>query len=201
MGSVTTDSIVKEFLGAGPAGGGGKIDSGEGSYSNRGALDIDTQPMMEVNGVEEDADSGKNQLAEFTDRVKYIPLRLTFEERKLLRLCEAALDVSEYTDKVDILSWKNKTGRIHEQIRDICAVLSGLAVAANYEVGQKMIKDRSFEDNAEYFADVFEIGRRHKILNPERMRTDYGKLIHLLMDSQSSEVQRLLEFQLVKRVS
>ena len=85
--------------------------------------------------------------------------------------------------------------------RDICAVLSGLAVAANYEVGQKMIKDRSFEDNAEYFADVFEIGRRHKILNPERMRTDYGKLIHLLMDSQSPEVQRLLEFQLVKRVS
>ena len=64
-----------------------------------------------------------------------------------------------------------------------------------------MIKDRSFEDNAEYFATVFEIGRRHKILNPERMRTDYGKLIHLLMDSQSSEVQRLLEFQLVKRVS
>ena len=85
--------------------------------------------------------------------------------------------------------------------RDICAVLSGLAVAANYEVGQKMIKDRSFEDNAEYFATVFEIGRRHKILNPERMRTDYGKLIHLLMDSQSPEVQRLLEFQLVKRVS
>ena len=74
-------------------------------------------------------------------------------------------------------------------------------MAANYEVGQKMIKDRSFEDNAEYFATVFEIGRRHKILNPERMRTDYGKLIHLLMDSQSPEVQRLLEFQLVKRVS
>ena len=32
------------------------------------------------------------------------------------------------------------------------------------------------------------------------MRTDYGKLIHLLMDSQSPEVQRLLEFRLVKRV-
>jgi len=69
------------------------------------------------------------------------------------------------------------------------------------KLGKKMIKDRSFEDNAEYFATVFEIGRRHKILNPERMRTDYGKLIHLLMDSQSPEVQRLLEFRLVKRVS
>ena len=51
MGGVTTDSMVKEFLGAGPEGGGGKIGSGEGSYSNRGALDIDTQPMMEEVGL------------------------------------------------------------------------------------------------------------------------------------------------------
>ena len=108
--------------------------------------------------------------------------------------------VSEYTDKVDILTWKSKTGRIHEQIRDICAILSGLAVAADYEVGQKMIKDRSFEQNSEYFSSVFEIGRRHKILNPECMRTDYGKLVHMLMDSQNPDIQRLLEFKLVKKV-
>ena len=44
------------------------------------------------------------------------------------------MQVSEYVDKVDILTWKSKTGRIHEQIRDICAILSGLAVAADYEV-------------------------------------------------------------------
>lgn len=157
--------------------------------------------MAQVNGSDEEVDSGKNQLAEFTERVKYIPLRLTFGERKLLRLCEAALNVSEYTDKVDILTWKSKTGRIHEQLRDICAILSGLAVAADYEVGQKMIKDRSFEDNSEYFASVFEIGRRHKILNPECMRTDYGKLVHMLMDSQNPDIQRLLEFKLVKKVT
>ena len=69
------------------------------------------------------------------------------------------------------------------------------------KVGQKMIKDRSFEDNAEFFSTVFEIGRRHKILNPECMRTDYGKLIHMLMDSQNPDIQRLLEFKLVKRVT
>ena len=124
----------------------------------RGALDIDTSSSsMETNGVAEEASSG--QQAEFIERVKYIPLRLTLSERKSLRLCEAALNVSEYTDKVDILTWKSKTGRIHEQLKDICAILSGLAVAADYEVGQKMIKDRSFEQNSEYFSSVFEIGK------------------------------------------
>ena len=73
-------------------------------------------------------------------------------------------------------------------------------MAADYEVGQKMIKDRSFEQNSDYFSSVFEIGRRHKILNPECMRTDYGKLVHMLMDSQNPDIQRLLEFKLVKKV-
>ena len=81
------------------------------------------------------ASSQQSQMQEFIERTKYIPIRLTFPQRKLLRLCEATLNVSEYTDKVDILTWKSKTGRIHEQIRDICAILSGLAVAADYEVG------------------------------------------------------------------
>lgn len=198
------ESMIKDFLGPMPD---------ENSTSAKGPVDVD---MMDDNETfTANSKSSTNNLTnsffsskkvkeanvDLIERSKHVPLRLTLEQRKVLRLCEAALDVSEYTDKVDVLSWKSKTGRIHEQIRDICAVLSGLAVAADYEVGQKMIKDRSFEDNAEYFATVFEIGRRHKILNPERMRTDYGKLIHLLMDSQSPEVQRLLEFRLVKRVS
>jgi len=199
------DSMINEFLGPSPD---------LNSSNVKGPVDVDMIEESEVSNASNKS-SSSNSLAnsffsskkvkeanvDLIERSKHVPLRLTIEQRKVLRLCEAALDVSEYTDKVDVLSWKSKTGRIHEQIRDICAVLSGLAIAADYEVGQKMIKDRSFEDNAEYFATVFEIGRRHKILNPERMRTDYGKLIHLLMDSQSPEVQRLLEFRLVKRVS
>merc|ERR1719342_1402994 len=142
---VTAEAMVKEFLGPAPLGG-DKIKGGEGSFSNRGALVIDTTMDQSEPG-----NSQQSQMQEFIDRTKYIPIRLDLSERKLLRLCEAALNVSEYTDKVDILTWKSKTGRIHEQIRDICAILSGLAVAADYEVGQKMIKDRSFEDNAEFF--------------------------------------------------
>jgi len=195
---VSAASLVKEFLGAGPD---DKIGKEVAGFQSRGALDVDMSTEMEVNGETEVEGAGvSSQLAEFEDRTKYIPLRLTFSERKILRLCEATLNVSEYTDKVDILSWKSKTGRIHEQLKDVCSILSGLAVASDYEVGQKMIKDRNFEDNAEYFATVFEIGRRHKILNPECMRTDYGKLIHMLMDSQNPDIQRLLEFKFVRKV-
>ena len=46
------------------------------------------------------ADAGST----FLERTKWIPLRLDYEERKSLRLCEAALNVSEYVGRV--LSWE-----------------------------------------------------------------------------------------------
>jgi hypothetical protein len=102
----------------------------------------------------------------FLERAQYIPLRLTLEERKFLRLLESTLNVSEYTDKVDIISYKDKRKRIYEQLKDVCAILSGLVVASDYNLGQKMIKDSEFKDNEQFFKDVFELGRRHKVRNP-----------------------------------
>lgn len=37
--------------------------------------------------------------------------------------------------------------------------------------------------------DVFEIGRRYKIMNPEKMRSEFGKLMYMLMDSADTHVQ------------
>ncbi|KAJ3243745.1 hypothetical protein HDU78_011812 [Chytriomyces hyalinus] len=136
----------------------------------------------------------------YIDRAKYIPVRLTLSERKYLRLLEAALNVSEYTDKIDILSYANKTRRQVAQIQELCAIISGLVLASDYKTGQNLFKERNFEDNAEFFRDIFELGRRHKIMNPEKMRNVYGKLIYILQDSQIPEVKDMLSFSLVSPI-
>ena len=93
---VTSESMIKEFLGPGNQGA-DKIKGGEGSFNARGALELDTKmetdtsDQSEVGGA---ASSKQSQLQEFAERTKYIPIRLSLSERKLLRLCEAALNVS-----------------------------------------------------------------------------------------------------------
>nr|CAG8467603.1 14730_t:CDS:10 [Entrophospora candida]CAG8469270.1 10638_t:CDS:10 [Entrophospora candida] len=135
------------------------------------------------------------------ERSKYIPIRLTLSERKFLRLLEAALNVSEYTDKIDIISYNSsKSRRILHQIKDLCAILSGLMVASDFKKGQELFANKSFEDNEEFFQKIFEIGRRHKVMNPEKMRDAYGKLMYLLMDSVIPEVQEMLSFSLISPI-
>ena len=117
----------------------------------------------------------------FVERTKFIPLRLALGERKYLRLLEAALQVSEYTDKIDTLGFGlSKARRIVHQIRELCAILSGLVLAADYKQGQELFTDRDFASNSDFYQNLFELGRRHKIMNPDKMRTMYGKLVYLL---------------------
>lgn len=117
----------------------------------------------------------------FVQRAKFIPLRLVLSERKYLRLLEAALNVSEYTDKIDTIGYGlSKTKRIVQQIKELCAILSGLVLSADYKQGQELFTDRDFAANDEFYQFLFELGRRHKIMNPDKMRSTYGKLIYLL---------------------
>ncbi|CAG8595965.1 3962_t:CDS:10 [Funneliformis mosseae] len=118
------------------------------------------------------------------ERARYIPL-------------QAALNVSEYTDKIDIITYSSKARRIVHQIKDLCSILSGLVVASDYKRGQELIVNKSFEENEEFFQKIFEIGRRHKIMNPEKMRDAYGKLMYMLMDSVIPEVKDMLDFSLI----
>lgn len=74
----------------------------------------------------------------------------------------------------------SKPRRIVQQIRELCAILSGLVLATDYKQGQELFQDRDFKGNEMFFQQLFELGRRYKIMNPDKMRSTYGKLIYLL---------------------
>ena len=133
------------------------------------------------------------------ERAKYIPLRLTYEERKSLRLVNAAINVSDYTTAVDII-FKNKAKRHHVQLQHIVAFLSGLLAATNYDIGQEVLQDRNFTPHEESIKTMLEIARRYKITNPEKMRSEYGKLVFMMQDSVSESTQPLLGVNIHKPV-
>ncbi|KAG2198500.1 hypothetical protein INT46_011303 [Mucor plumbeus] len=154
------------------------------------------QALMEMDGTIINS-SGPTFGDYMTKRSKTVPLRLNFEERQYLRLLDAALNVSEYTDKIDIISYSNKAKRIVGQIKDLCAIISGLLVSGDYKTGAQLFAKHNVRDNEDIFQRIFEVGRRHKIMNPEKMRSTYGKLMHMLMDSVIPEVEDYLGFSCV----
>ncbi|KAG7361427.1 DUF2009 domain containing protein [Nitzschia inconspicua] len=192
---------------------------------------------------------------------KYIPMRLSQEERNLLNILENTLHVSEYTDHVDVTSARRgiKSRRVLDGISEVLHIATGLAVASGHERsllseeawkevaaasnspakilfrrkkhaqkkkkkhkkkeknGNKSDHDndvtvangdedtnnisfatRDPRDNAVLFQTMFEVGRRNKVLNPNQMRTTYGKLMYMLQDSQSPTVAKSIGFSLHK---
>ena len=186
-------------------------------------LDEDDEDGGDVAMEEEDGGFSEREVlasqSSILERSRYIPIRLEHDERRLLRLLEGALNVSEYTDKVDILSYRSKSGRVTAQVKDLCAILCGLVVAQNFKRwvlisptfyvrrrvtlppsdaltrarsfvrllvrsfarslarGKELIEQRDFAELQAFFQGVFEIGRRYKVMNPDKMRDTYGKLM------------------------
>jgi len=147
--------------------------------------------------------------------VQCVPLRLSPEERLQFNLLVAALNVSEYVDHVDVVKYQ-RNDLIVSELRDLYRIIWGLHVASG---ARDMRLGDSTDDgtdasaaadteklkgdlvqNAGYFAALFEIGRRYKIMNPDKMRSDYGKLLYLMQDACSPEAVRALGFSPYKSI-
>lgn len=65
--------------------------------------------------------------------------------------------------------------------------------ACDYKAGQKYLETDDYPAFQTFFRQTFEIARRHKIMNPEKMRTEYGKLVYLLQMHLSLDVMGPIE--------
>lgn len=110
---------------------------------------------------------------------RFIPLRLTGDERRLLAILDRTLKVSEYTDNVDIYtSRRDRLDTVQQEITKIESILSGQFVA------MKMSKNTDSLTQS-WFKETFEVGRRYKAMNPDRLRETYVKLMYMLQDSRA----------------
>ncbi|KAG5370937.1 UPF0652 protein [Yarrowia sp. E02] len=188
------ENSISNSTGAGTTGATTASDGAQQEPEDRVDMSLSKHSMIEPDETQ------LKVLALLKERAKDVPVRLTYDERKLLRLLEAALNVSEYTDKVDILSYTSKAKRIVAQLREMCSIMAALVVATDMKTGQALFENKNFSDNAEWFQTVFEIGRRYKIMNPDKMRDSFGKLMYMIMDSRLAEVSQVMEFDLYKPV-
>lgn len=138
---------------------------------------------------------------------RYTPLRLSSEERAFLAVVEGALEHSEYTSNIDVSTNDHyvredyhKYRKIIQEQREFCQVLVGLSAGNDFQSNGKKTLGESLESNQEFFARVLEVGRRFKILNPDKMRSSYGKLLYILMDSVDPDVVKAKGFNLIRPI-
>ncbi|EKE37639.1 hypothetical protein ENUP19_0248G0067 [Entamoeba nuttalli] len=135
------------------------------------------------------------------ERARFIPLRITQPERKMLRLLEAALHVSKYSDKVDQIKLIGKPQRLQEQLKGIASLLNGILIATQPSEKEDYSDVlNTFSQHEDVLQAIFEIGRRYKIMNPDRMRDDYAKLIFILQDITVNSINEELGVSLLRPV-
>jgi hypothetical protein len=93
-------------------------------------------------------------------RFKFIPLRLTQDERRQLSVLENALEVCEYTDVVDVTfshTRKSKLSRIFESLVDVMSISSGLLLSNNLTKGEHLLQGKTLNETIPMFRDIFEV--------------------------------------------
>jgi hypothetical protein len=146
----------------------------------------ENQPMeLELEAESTGANVKRSKIAngfhgrKWTELARFTPLRLSDEERRTLAIIDRSLKVSEYTDNVDLYISKGaRQETIRKELQKIKAVLSGQYVAMKMSKTTEVLTD-------EWFQNAFEIARRYKAMNPDRMRETYVKLMYMLQDSRS----------------
>ncbi|CAM9844253.1 unnamed protein product [Chrysoparadoxa australica] len=143
-----------------------------------------------------------HELARLGRRVKTIPLRCSEDERELLQVLLGAMNISDYTAKVDISSYGGRLKIKWEELRLVNRALLGLAFSTpggEQKWITKRAQNHSRRDQEVAFLQrVFEVGRRYKVMNPEKMRSEYGKLMYLLQDAASPELKEQLGYSCVE---
>ena len=107
----------------------------------KSASEDDSDSDTEIDDTELKGDPGSLHKSSVLSRSKYIPLRLSLAERKMLRLVESAMKCSEYTTNVDS-KFKNEAKRTHKMLQGITGVLHGLVMSCNYEAGQRLAEEK-----------------------------------------------------------
>jgi hypothetical protein len=91
--------------------------------------------------------------------------------------------------------------RVLRQQQCLAAVLVGVATTYKYDLAQELVASQQFDKYKGTFCKIFEVARRYKVMNPEKMRSVYGKMVLMLQDATTPEIQQTLGFELVRDMS
>lgn len=84
----------------------------------------------------------------------------------------------------------DKKDTILEELEDLCQIILGVGICNDYRhTGSKLVHKKEISENAAFLQDCLEVGRRYKIMNPDKMRSTYGKLLYVLMDAASPKIR------------
>ena len=126
-------------------------------------------------------------------------LRLTDEEREVLKILNASLRVSEYTDDIDNQRSHRREETMFRAMAELFTTMTGLSHTANHGVSGPLL-DQLAKDGCKLrvlepiVAQAFEVGRRYKRLNPDKMRSEYGKMVMVLQDASIPRMKDVLGF-------